>query len=534
MIKPHLFLSFMLVLLAFMFVGCSSSNPEYKVSYVPVKVSSEKWSFVDNKGNVVCVDQFDNRPSLVYNGYFSFHNDEGKSLCEIRGENFVKIPSLSNLEYLGYVEDGLVPATKKGYRISIYDTSGALKFELQPVNGKEIIKCAPGYSDGLLQIVDKDDNIGFIDTSGKVVINPKYNKATVFNEGIALVRRENNNGDYVNEAIDKDGKVIFSLRSGQYPKGHFNDGYLIVEDGNRDVLYDSEGEIYRFPVIVNRIKDVNSKYIIFRNDDSNYGVADLKGNIIIDPEYSDIQFISSRSFLAKAEDNYLIINSRGEIKETLYYSNVEQFGRFGFFVNELNDRYILVDEHQKQKGKEDFYSYYIDFQTDFVYSDYHEEELEPTESMEATEVLPEEYAYTDPEDYEPSYTIYEEPVYAPADAPADAPPAETPSPLSSIRYFSGEVGNQQKYKVHMKLNLSKGEGIYYYDKHGPTKLLSLSFTPNPHLPDSVEITEYNKKGMVSGVWHGYLDSKGYTGEGVFHDKWLSFTLRNCTKEEARI
>ncbi len=47
---------------------------------------------------------------------------------------------------------------------------------------------AEPFSEGLAK-VEKDDKYGFIDKSGKVVIEPQFDDAEPFSEGLAKVRR---------------------------------------------------------------------------------------------------------------------------------------------------------------------------------------------------------------------------------------------------------------------------------------------------------------------------------------------------------
>src|SRR5690606_38660524 len=58
------------------------------------------------------------------------------------------------------------------------------------------------FSEGLAA-VNKNDKYGFIDTKGKVVIEPKYDWASSFSDGLAIVSAEGLYG-----AIDKKGKTV--------------------------------------------------------------------------------------------------------------------------------------------------------------------------------------------------------------------------------------------------------------------------------------------------------------------------------------
>lgn len=131
---------------------------------------------------------------------------------------------------------------------------------------------------GTIICVSKDDKYGYIDNNGKVIIDLLYDAATVFNNNLAYV--EKNNEKYY---INKSGKMVFSLKTSNYLNGlkhtdenkqeylygsqfygkyayvrsSFGDSF-IIDDKGKSVELDSDLTLQDFP-IVNGIAVVGKK-----------------------------------------------------------------------------------------------------------------------------------------------------------------------------------------------------------------------------------------------------------------------------------
>ncbi|MDY2881674.1 MAG: WG repeat-containing protein [Romboutsia timonensis] len=57
--------------------------------------------------------------------------------------------------------------------------------------------------------IEKNGKYGYIDKDGKIVIEPQYDLADAFNEGLAMVQINGKHG-----YIDKDGNVVIKLQDG--------------------------------------------------------------------------------------------------------------------------------------------------------------------------------------------------------------------------------------------------------------------------------------------------------------------------------
>lgn len=130
-----------------------------------------------------------------------------------------------------------VAAIVKNNKDYLIDTNGKYLFEYNPAN------ISP-YCINNRVAFKQDDKYGFLDRSGKVVIDPIYDEVSLFHNELAIICRGKKKG-----LIDV--------------KGH--------------VLFESELKV---------LDNVNEGMCVFSEDKKRYGFCDTKGNIAINPKWS--------------------------------------------------------------------------------------------------------------------------------------------------------------------------------------------------------------------------------------------------------
>ena len=179
---------------------------------------------------------------------------------------------------------------------------------------------------------------GYIDASGSFVIAPAFDYATAFFDGAAVVKLSNKN-----LAIDSEGKIIYTNSTSL---SEFSNGAAIYSDdssGSRLYGYiDTDGKVmieaqFKFAsnfrtdntayvitsdgyyALIDKTGNIVESYIDSRNIDANtsfvdgyfiysetvekkdkiyfrYGVKNIKGEVIIKPEYSSIRYLGEGYF----------------------------------------------------------------------------------------------------------------------------------------------------------------------------------------------------------------------------------------------
>ena len=100
------------------------------------------------------------------------------------------------------------------------------------VKGKYTVEFSEGYAS--LQINEK---WGYIDKTGKIAIEPKYDMAYSFTDGLALVSEGGREG-----FIDTDGNYVIKLTD-KVDYASFSDGYALIRKGNKWGFIDKKGNI---------------------------------------------------------------------------------------------------------------------------------------------------------------------------------------------------------------------------------------------------------------------------------------------------
>lgn len=342
------------------------------IDLIAVRTSKDgNWSMMNKKGKIVYDAEFKNQPSLSYNGLFSVEEGEGITVYSSAADKPKAVKGLENLKYAGCLEDGLMPVTFPNSRISIVDKEGKKQFELNPINNQEVVSCSPIFSDGLLLFKLEDGKCGYMDRRGKVVIPAKYDESRDFNEGLALVATLGKDStSYETSVIDKSGKKQFTLKDDYEPVSYsFNYGKIIVR--NDDVLYffDTKGEKTKLPSKIKGISDYSSDYIIFRNDDHLYGVADIKGEVIVRAKYKSISFAGTLdTFLAVKDgdgEDAVLLDKKGEVVKELDYEEIFAIPTFGYLAKEGSTSTLLGDDFET-KSKEEIYDYALNPSASYV------------------------------------------------------------------------------------------------------------------------------------------------------------------------
>lgn len=359
--------------------SCSSSgsNGEIEIDLLPVMLSDDgNWSMVDRDGNVVYDGEFKNKPSLALEGTFSVKEGDLYTLYKAGEKEPEALDGCEGVKRCGYMSEGVIPVVFPHERIQLRDKNGKKVCDLGPVDGKEVVRCAAGFKEGLLAfcVFDEGNKWGFMDKNGKVVIKPAYEFTHGFEDGVALCSKKKNDSSYKTTlVIDHDGKILFEVEGDLSTLGGFQNGRMPLLGSDVNYLVDKKGKKTKLPSKISYVEDFNGEYVIFRSKDDEYGVADVNGEICIRPKYKSIKFGLGDKFLAlkNGKDETLVLDVNGEVVDELDYTFVSKIYNFGYEAME-GKRYVLLGEDLKQKGTEDFsamYDGYMYFNS-YVDSDY--------------------------------------------------------------------------------------------------------------------------------------------------------------------
>lgn len=216
-------------------------------------------------------------------------------------ENIVKASFFSEgMQRVEFVENG---ENKVGY----VNEKGelAIKLNLAPHPIEPMMLGNDRFSDGRAMIVT-GRGVGFIDTTGKVVIEAIYDDASYFSEGLAWVR----SGDEW-AYIDRDGKVVFNR---------------VTIPGRLDFTAGGEGV---FPIPIKDYDFIDG--LAYFSDEKYHGLMNKRGEVVIPPSDKYHRLNRFRDGLALVIDETVgnlkfgYIDEKGKIAIPLQFADAYDF-----------------------------------------------------------------------------------------------------------------------------------------------------------------------------------------------------------------
>ena len=206
-----------------------------------------------------------------------------------------------------------------------------------------------------------DGDWGYVNENGRIRIEPDFNSASLFSEGLARVREGsvgyiNTEGDFVIEprfqnarsfsedlaAVEVDGRWGYVNKSGafvinpQFQEAHnFIDGRAFVLTSGFDWQYiDATGQFIRTvdtPDLDDFDNPVENQYssglaLVFNDDTNQYGYIDRDGNMSIDFQFSEARAFRDGYAAIKVSDRWGFIDTRGNITIQPRYIEAGNFG----------------------------------------------------------------------------------------------------------------------------------------------------------------------------------------------------------------
>ena len=361
-----------LATVALVICGCNFESSE--IEYLPCKVEkNDDWGFVNAKGDIFCKDAFKNAPTEVRNGIFFIQEDDAYAMYQFDKKKPKLI--LDGISHFGRTNEGLVPICKEDSRIEIVDLNGTTKFMLDKIDGQEVISCAPSFKFGLLIVrtmnKEGERHYGVVNKSGKVVLRPKYKDITILDANLFYVNSYNN-GEEQEFFIDKNGK-----KQTQWNKDTriecTSDKYIATEHNDRYYVYDKKGnEILKCPSKVKSIEDIRNDFLKFKSEDYDYGVMDMKGEIIVPAKYAEIAIVDNGFIVKRNEDRNLeLLDKKGELISEIddldYAFNINGFGNVGA---EGRSNFYILDDEFRPLNKIEFHDIDIYDNYSYIQSEY--------------------------------------------------------------------------------------------------------------------------------------------------------------------
>lgn len=198
---------------------------------------------------------------------------------------------------------------------------------------------------------------GFIDDTGKQIINPQFVEVGNFSNGKCAVKNKDGKWGY----IDKSGKIIINY---QFDSAEgFKNGNAVVSLDEKAGVIDEKGKYIINPQFQSIYMD-GDKFLIYQDD--KVGWCDNDGKFIINPQFESGEIFGESNIASvKSGDKYGYIDTEGKIIINPQFDSASQF--FGeSAIVKVGDKYGLIDQEGKYIINPQFEEINLDFWT-FMY-----------------------------------------------------------------------------------------------------------------------------------------------------------------------
>ncbi len=209
--------------------------------------------------------------------------------------------------------------------------------------------------------VQIDGKYQYIDGEGKIIITPQFSEASVFREGLALVKLYGENQKY--GYIDEFGKFVISPN--YLSASVFSEGKAwVVTNNSAPSAIDAKGNILftlQDAESVNNFHENLAAYSTIINGEIKWGFVDENGKVVITPQFYDTRkFSNSMCAVQNKEGLWGYIDIKGNVKINYQFKLAGDYVNNNAVVYNSSDKGGLIDNEGK---------YVINPQFDFLIID---------------------------------------------------------------------------------------------------------------------------------------------------------------------
>lgn len=201
--------------------------------------------------------------------------------------------------------------------------------------------------------IEQDGKFGYIDNTGKIIIEPQFDDFDDFIEEVAWVEIGENS-----YFINKNGQIV--INSQFYLDGIFSEDYAIIRSrdipdyfGGKYGYIDKSGKCVINPQF-NNVENFHEDLACIRLGDKvsenlretkigKYGYIDKNGNIIISPQFDDAKSFSEGLAPVKIGEYYGYINKSGKTVINPQFDDAEEFSE-GLAKIKISNKYGYIDK----------------------------------------------------------------------------------------------------------------------------------------------------------------------------------------------
>jgi hypothetical protein len=206
--------------------------------------------------------------------------------------------------------------------------------------------CGGGSSAGDINLfpVEINDRYGYINRKGETVINPQFDRAYLFRNGVALVKTDGQYG-YINEK----GEYLSTKR---YKEAlNFSEGLAwVVEENGAPTAIDTKGNEKFVLKQAGMVYPYSEGLAAFSTVDGKCGFVDKSGKVKIEPIFLYVSFFSdglcaAKDTAAPYKDGF--INTKGEFAIAPQFDFFADGFKNGLAAINIGNKYGVIDKAGK-------------------------------------------------------------------------------------------------------------------------------------------------------------------------------------------
>ena len=319
-----------------------------------------KYGIIDFNGNKITDAKYDEIKSLEYReGSLKVKVENKTGLINIKGDEIIK-PEYDNIksdQY--YTKDS--EYMKAGFILSI-KTEDGYKYGYADKNGNIIVNTEYGEVNRITEIKDKENIYLIVSKNGKkgvlknnqVIIDNLYEKIEYSsNCNVYIVTKNSKQG-----VLSFEGKEILNI---EYDNIVCTNGRISAKKNDVTENYNNKGERKDFSY-KNIIETSNENFIITIDNDDKFGLINKDGQVIIKNEYSNLEFLFEKYFIATQNGKVGVIDTNKNIIIDFTYDIIQKVKDKNILqaiISNLNTVEIYNNEMKKQASMKNItiYSY---------------------------------------------------------------------------------------------------------------------------------------------------------------------------------
>ena len=306
--------------LPLMFKDVSTEIP-YEKSVLVYK-ENDKYGIINFEGKKITKAIYDSIESLLYKEGCLLVEKEGKyGIININGKQMIDI-EYDSISADGYYDEetkykkaGFIVGQKKqeGYRYGYVNSSGEMLLDVE-YNEIDRITEITNTKDSYI-LAFRNGQAGIYKNRKQIIQHMyeeiEYNKS---NE-LFIVQKNNMQG-----VIDKEGNKILEPK---YDYIMISNEIIFAEIEGSTYTFDKQGEEKQLQNNITKHSIENGSYFITTNEEEKAGIVDKDGNIILENEYSYIEYAFSDFFIITKDGKVGLIDAKSK-KEIIFGFDVIQ------------------------------------------------------------------------------------------------------------------------------------------------------------------------------------------------------------------